>query len=125
MVTFDHSHFEELAALAAGGYLSGEELRELREHTLVCEECEQSEADFAEIVRSGLPLTQSPVRELYEKMKSNPGEGARERFLQWLGRRHPRRLDVCEDRRLFHAQTDVQRNAHQEYRQDEWQTPAP
>ena len=78
----DHSHFEELAALVAGGYLSAEELREFREHALVCEECRQTEADFVEIVRSGLPLTQSPIRKLYEKMNANPGEGARERFLQ-------------------------------------------
>ena len=78
----EHSRYEELAALCAGGYLSAEELQEFREHARTCAECQQSEEDFAEIVACGLPLTQSPVREFYDKMKFQPSEGARERFLQ-------------------------------------------
>src|SRR3974377_87163 len=76
----EHSRYEELAALCAGGYLSAEELQELREHALTCGECRQSEEDFAAIVECGLPLTQGPVREFYDKMKFKPSEGARERF---------------------------------------------
>ena len=49
---------------------------------MTCAECQQSEEDFAEIVECGLPLTQGPVREFYDKMKFKPSEGARERFLQ-------------------------------------------
>ena len=82
MTSAEHSRYEELAALCAGGYLSAEELQEFREHALTCAECRQSEEDFAEIVECGLPLTLGPVREYYDKMKFKPTEGARERFLQ-------------------------------------------
>ena len=82
MTSAEHSRFEELAALFAGGYLSEEEFREFREHAATCPECRQSEEDFIEIVEYGLPLTQSPVREFYERTKFKPAEGARERFLQ-------------------------------------------
>ena len=82
MTSAEHSRFEELAALCAGGYLSAEELREFREHALTCAECRQSEEDFAEIVECGLPLTHGPVREYYDKVKFKPADGARERFLQ-------------------------------------------
>jgi len=78
----EHSRYEELAALCAGGYLSAEELKEFREHALTCAECRQSEEDFAEIVECGLPLTQGPIREFYDKIKFKPSEAARERFLQ-------------------------------------------
>ena len=78
----DHSYFEELAALSAGGYLSEEELREYREHAITCTECQQSEEDFAEIVELGLPLTQSSVREMYDKLRFRPQVGARERFFE-------------------------------------------
>ena len=78
----DHSYFEELAALFAGGHLSEEELRDYREHALTCPECQQSEEDFSEIVQFGLPLTQSPIREFYDKVRFRPAAGSRERFLQ-------------------------------------------
>ena len=78
----DHSYFEELAALSAGGYLSEEELREYREHSITCTECQQSEEDFAEIVELGLPLTQSSVREMYDKLRFRQQVGARERFFE-------------------------------------------
>ena len=42
----DHPHFEELAALEAGGFLSDEELIELREHTAACVECRETEEEF-------------------------------------------------------------------------------
>ena len=32
----DHSHYEELAALAAGGHLSDEELTDLQRHAETC-----------------------------------------------------------------------------------------
>ncbi len=82
MTSAEHSRYEELAALCAGGYLSAEELLEFREHARTCAQCRQSEEDFEEIVECGLPLTQGPVREFYDKMKFKPADGARERFLQ-------------------------------------------
>jgi hypothetical protein len=78
----DHSHFEELAALAAGGFLSGEELSELREHAKDCVECQRAEEEFGGLVRSGLPLTVSPVREFMDIARTRPDGGLRGRFLQ-------------------------------------------
>ena len=78
----DHSHFEELAALGAGEFLSDEEQIELREHTGVCVECWQAAEEFSGLVRFGLPLTVSPVREFVDKAKIRPDNGMRSRFLQ-------------------------------------------
>ena len=63
----DHSHFEELAALEAGGFLSGDELVELREHTKVCAECQQAEQEYSRLAGFGLPLTVSPAREFLDR----------------------------------------------------------
>jgi hypothetical protein len=78
----DHSHFEELAALAAGGFLSSEELSELREHAKNCTDCQQTQEEFTGLVRSGLPLTVTPVREFMDIAKTRPDSGLRGRFLQ-------------------------------------------
>jgi hypothetical protein len=78
----DHSHYEELAALEAGGLLSEAEQIELREHTKTCTDCLKAEEEFNELVRSGLPLTVSRVREITDKMKARPDKGMRSRFLQ-------------------------------------------
>jgi hypothetical protein len=78
----DHSHFEELAALKAGGFLSNEELVELREHTKDCVDCQNAEEEFTRLIRSGMPLTVSQVREFLEKAKTRPDNGMRGRFLQ-------------------------------------------
>jgi hypothetical protein len=78
----DHSHFEELAALEAGGFLSDEELKELREHTKDCVECQKTGEEFKELIRSGLPLSASPVREIMDRVKARPDSGMRSRFLQ-------------------------------------------
>jgi hypothetical protein len=78
----DHSHFEELAALNAGGFLSDEELLELREHAEDCVDCQKAQQEFGGIVRSGLPLTVSPVREFMDVAKTRPDSGLRGRFLQ-------------------------------------------
>ena len=99
-MTFDdHSRFEELAALSAGGYLSAEELGELREHVQTCEQCAEAEAEFIEVVRSGLPLTQSPMREFLDRARHKPEKGARERFLQ-QARREGIVFSSAIDRRL-------------------------
>jgi hypothetical protein len=78
----DHSHFEELAALKAGGFLSNEELSELLEHTKTCVECRQAEEEFNRLVGSGLPLTVSPAREFVDRVKTRPDSGIHSRFLQ-------------------------------------------
>jgi hypothetical protein len=78
----DHSHFEELAALEAGGFLSDEELMELREHAKDCLECQNASEELSGLVRSGMPLTVSPVREFLDNAKTRPDNGIRGRFLQ-------------------------------------------
>jgi anti-sigma factor RsiW len=78
----DHSHFEELAALLAGGFLSDAERGELCEHTKTCVECRKAEEEFREIARSGLPLTVSPAREFVDTVKIRPDRGMRSRFLR-------------------------------------------
>jgi hypothetical protein len=78
----DHSHFEELAALGAGGFLSGEEYAELREHTRVCVECRKMEEELSDLVRFSLPATVSPVRNFVDELKTQPDRDIRQRFLQ-------------------------------------------
>jgi hypothetical protein len=78
----DHSHFEELAALGAGGFLSDEELIELREHTAACVECREAEEEFNRLVHFGLPLTVGPVREFMDKAKTRSDDNMRLRFLR-------------------------------------------
>jgi hypothetical protein len=78
----DHSHYEELAALEAGGLLSDAELNELREHTKDCVDCLKTQEEFRGLVRSGMPLTVSPLREFVEIAKTRPDIGLRGRFLQ-------------------------------------------
>lgn len=77
----DHKHYEELAALAAGGFLSDQESTELLEHTKNCAECLKVEEEFSELVRSGLPLTEGAIHEFLQKTRTKSGDGVRERFL--------------------------------------------
>jgi len=78
----DHSHYEELAALEAGGLLSEAEHIELREHIKTCLDCLGAKEGFRELVHCGLPLTVGLVRESADKMKARPADGMRSRFLQ-------------------------------------------
>jgi len=77
----DHEHFEELAALSAAGLLSVKEIAELREHSQSCSECRRARTDFAEIFRSGMPLTSNPVAEFLRQRKVVIDDGMRDRFL--------------------------------------------
>ena len=63
MTSDNHSRYEELAALAAGGFLSVEEVEEFAEHIQSCAECQQVKAEFAAIVLSGLPLTEGALHQ--------------------------------------------------------------
>ena len=78
----EHEHFEELAALSAGGHLSAEELREFHEHSVTCAECQQSEADFIFLVQHALPLTEGRVRRLFNLLRFKPPLGVRARFVR-------------------------------------------
>jgi hypothetical protein len=78
----DHSHYEELAALAVGGHLSDQELTDFQQHVKTCGECKNAVAEFNEVVRFGLPLAESPLRRSINMIASRPDPGARERFIR-------------------------------------------
>jgi hypothetical protein len=77
----DHAHYDELAALSAGGLLSDQELLEFHEHAKTCPECLKSEESYRELVRSGLPLTASPIGELMQVARTKSDDRLRARFL--------------------------------------------
>lgn len=77
----DHSHFEELAALEASGFLSSDEQIELRNHVGDCADCLEAQEEFR-LIRFGLPLTIGPVRQFIDKGRVRPDSGMRSRFLQ-------------------------------------------
>ena len=62
----DHSQYEELAALAAGGYLADDELREFQRHAETCAECRNAVSQFGELVHFGLPLVQSRPQAIHQ-----------------------------------------------------------
>src|SRR5580704_1004089 len=78
----DHSHYEELAALAAGGHLSDDELTDLERHAETCPQCKNAGAEFRDVIHFGLPLVQSPFRRGINMITSRPDPGARERFIR-------------------------------------------
>ena len=78
----DHSHYEQLAALAAGGHLSDEELKELHRHTETCTGCKSDATEVRELVRFGLPLAPSRLRRSIDMIRNRPDPGARERFIR-------------------------------------------
>jgi hypothetical protein len=77
----NHEHFEELAALSAGGFLSEQEAAELREHARNCAECLKAEQEFGEVLHNGMPLTSSPFREFVDGVRTQTDVGVRGRFL--------------------------------------------
>jgi anti-sigma factor RsiW len=78
----DHSHYEELAALEAGGFLSDAERIELSDHTKTCPDCLRAEQELRELAHFGLPLTVGAVRQTVDEMKTWPDRAMRSRFLQ-------------------------------------------
>ena len=78
----DHSQYEELAALAAGGYLADDELREFQRHAESCAECRNAVSQFGELVHFGLPLVQSRPRQSISMITSRPNPGATQRFIR-------------------------------------------
>jgi len=80
----DHTHYEELSALAAGGLLSENELAELREHSNVCPDCRQDVQELRDVLRRGLPLTRG-FSDRLKAMKDEPDPGALGRFLARAG----------------------------------------
>jgi hypothetical protein len=78
----DHSQYEALAALAAGGYLGDEELLDFQTHAEACAQCRDAVAHFGELVHFGLPLAQSRLRRGISMFSSRPNPGATQRFIR-------------------------------------------
>jgi hypothetical protein len=78
----DHSRFVELAALATGGHLPDEERKELDGHIETCADCKTTAAEFRELVRFGMSLPQSRLRQHIDRIVRRPDAGARERFIR-------------------------------------------
>jgi hypothetical protein len=78
----DHSQYEESAALAAGGYLTDEELRSFQTHAETCAQCRDAVSNFGELVHFGLPLVQNRLRQSISMITSRPNPGATQRFLR-------------------------------------------
>src|ERR1700734_694521 len=81
-MTSEHAKYEELAALAAGGYLGDEELRDLQRHAEACPECKNAVAEFRELVHFGLPLAETRLHRGGRMTTSHPDPGATERFVR-------------------------------------------
>lgn len=77
----DHSHFESLAALAAGGHLSPEECAELRRHLDTCVQCREHAKAYSDLVAEGLPLTRSALSADRALATATPAADGRARFL--------------------------------------------
>lgn len=53
---WNHEHFEELAALAAAGQISGRELEDFLEHVEYCSQCKDTFSYFAQLHEQELPF---------------------------------------------------------------------
>ena len=78
----DHSYYEELAALRAGGHLIDEELSDLQRHEETCAQCKNTAAEFRKVCLFGLPLAQSRFRRMINMLTNRPDPGATERFIR-------------------------------------------
>lgn len=82
----EHPYHEELAALAAAGFLSDQERQELLDHLISCEECRNAERAFGDIIRCLWP-TRNQLHELVEALEHLPDdERLRARFLERVRR---------------------------------------
>jgi Putative zinc-finger len=77
----NHRYYEELTALAAGGFLSDDECQALEEHLRICSTCRRSERAFSDVVRCLWP-SRSSLQDFLNQMEVLPDAGMRERFLE-------------------------------------------
>ena len=66
--TLIHQHFEELAALAALGEASPQELKELQVHAAGCQSCRAHYRDFEEILNERLPVLDSGKEPILQRL---------------------------------------------------------
>jgi hypothetical protein len=82
----EHSYYEELTVLAAGGHLSDQEFGELREHLGGCAECREAEREYRDLARSGLSLVRGDRVTFMDRIKARAETGVRERFMERAAR---------------------------------------
>jgi hypothetical protein len=81
MIMNNHEYFEEMSALAAGGLLAEEELREWLEHSATCPRCSADYRMFVNIHDQEIPLAMKSAS-AFPILKAPPiPNGFRERFL--------------------------------------------
>ena len=76
---WSHDRFEELAALAAAGQITGRELEEFLDHVEYCGQCKDAFAYFVQLHEQGLPLVNGQ-KSFFTKTTPVP-YGMTERFL--------------------------------------------
>ncbi len=79
----NHEYFQELAALAAIGQLSGPEVKVLEDHLEKCASCRSAGTDFAGIVQAELPVVgDRPDRAWRLRTLFGADRGYRRRFIE-------------------------------------------
>ncbi len=77
----NHEHFEELSALAAGGLLPEEEMREWLEHSATCSQCSADYQMFVDVHDEEIPLALKRAPAFPSLTAPLIPDGFRERFL--------------------------------------------
>jgi hypothetical protein len=75
----DHERYKELAALAAGGLLSGAEDRDLRSHLEVCASCRRDLTEYQDMLFKQFPFADSSIG---SQPNIKNGQGYKTRFLE-------------------------------------------
>ena len=97
---WNHEYFQELAALAAVGQLSGPEVKALDDHLEKCASCRSAHTDFAGIVQAELPvLADRRDRVTRRRVPFGADRGYRRRFIE-RGRAEGIRFSPEVDRKL-------------------------
>ena len=80
---WNHEYFQELAALAAVGQVSGPEVKALDDHLEKCASCRSAHTDFAGIVQAELPVL-ADRRDRVSRLRALLGadRGYRRRFIE-------------------------------------------
>ncbi len=78
----DHSYYEELCALAAGGHLDNAECVEFQAHVKECGECRTTYRELAALITQDLPQAQGGLKQKLAAVMTKPLPDSRQRFLR-------------------------------------------
>jgi len=77
-----HEHYQDLAALAAGGHLSGHEYADFKSHLEVCASCRREFAEYEDMLFNQFPLVDLNTKRLSGSVQfSSSPRAYRDRFL--------------------------------------------